>query len=507
MKTQTFISLPLWRSSVFQLMDLLSLSFQTHTLLALALLFLCFLFTWRKLIKPKTVAVVTNLPPGPWKLPIIGNMHQLIHPLPHRRLRDLAAKYGPLIHLQLGQVSAVVISSSEITKHVIKTHDINFSNRPFLLAAKVLSEGDIAFAPYGEYWRQLRRVCTLELLSSRRVGSYRSIREQETAEFVREIASREGSVTNLSKMIGSLTSCITARAAFGKKCGDEQEEFLRIVKEIMETGSGFSLPDMFPSSTWLHVFSGLERKLVNIRRRTDTILGKIIDEHRHKQSSKSNEQTEEEEEDDLVDVLLLAQKEGHIHFPTHGDTCLKSIILRVYKKAQSEVRQVFGGKGKVTEDGIEELKYLKMVVKEALRLHPPAPLLARQTAEDVTIEGYHIPAKTKILVNVWAIARDPKHWKEPDRFWPERFTEVSSSDFQGTDFMYMPFGFGRRICPGINFGIANVELPLASLLYHFDWKTGDGSPLALLDASEFCGATVVRKHELCLIPVCHPSSN
>ncbi|CAN0856112.1 Premnaspirodiene oxygenase, partial [Linum grandiflorum] len=390
--------------------------------------------------------------------------------------------YGPLIHLQFGQVSAVVISSSEIAKHVTKTHDINFSNRPFLLAAKVLCEGDIAFAPYGEYWRQLRRVCTLELLSSRRVGSYRSIREKETSDFVRRIASREGSLTNLSEMIGSLTNSITATAAFGKKCGEEQDEFLRIVKEVLQVASGFSLPDMFPSSTWLHVFSGLEGKLVNIRRRTDKILGKIIDEHRDGV----------EQEEDLVDVLLLAQKHGHIPFPCDGDTCLKSIIMeiftagtetsattvtwamtelvrdqRVYEKAQSEVRRVFGGKGMVTEDGIEELKYLKMVVKEALRLHTPAALLARQTTEDVKIEGYDIPAKTKVLANVWAIARDPKYWKEPERFWRERFMEVSS-DFQGTDFMFMPFGIGRRICPGMNFGIANIELPLASLLYHFD---------------------------------------
>ncbi|CAN0856118.1 Desmethyl-deoxy-podophyllotoxin synthase, partial [Linum grandiflorum] len=349
-----------------------------------------------------------------------------------------------LIHLQFGQVSAVVISSSEIAKHVTKTHDINFSNRPFLLAAKVLCEGDIAFAPYGEYWRQLRRVCTLELLSSRRVGSYRSIREKETSDFVRRIASREGSLTNLSEMIGSLTNSITATAAFGKKCGEEQDEFLRIVKEVLQVASGFSLPDMFPSSTWLHVFSGLEGKLVNIRRRTDKILGKIIDEHRQKKTS-GNCTDGVEQEEDLVDVLLEIFTAGTETSATTVTWAMTELVRdqRVYEKAQSEVRRVFGGKGMVTEDGIEELKYLKMVVKEALRLHTPAALLARQTTEDVKIEGYDIPAKTK------------------------RFMEVSS-DFQGTDFMFMPFGIGRRICPGMNFGIANIELPLASLLYHFD---------------------------------------
>ncbi|CAN0875039.1 Cytochrome P450 71D7 [Linum grandiflorum] len=509
--------------------------------LSLLIFFFFFFITWRFLNrKPKHQHI--KLPPGPHKLPLIGNMHQLLHPLPHRRLRDLAGEHGPLMHLNLGQVPTIVVSSPEMAKHVMKIHDINFANRPFLLAAKVICDGfnDIAFSPYGNYWRQLQRVCTLELLSSRRVGSYRSVREQETANFVREIASKEGSLINLTERVCSLTNSITSRAAFGNICG-EQEEFLRLTKKVMDISGGFNLPDMFPSSKWLHLFSGVEAKLFNIRQGTDRILQNIIDQHRAKlnishtvvssttaQQEAQNNSVKQIDEEDLVDVLLMAQVDGQIEYPLPGDSCLKAVIMdiftagtetsstvfvwamtellrdqRVYQKAQNEVRRVFETSGMVKEEGVGELNYLKLVVKETMRLHTPvALLLPRENRQDCQIEGYDIPAKTKVIVNAWAIGRDPKYWTDPERFWPERFIDVEM-DYQGKDFAFIPFGAGRRICPGISFGVANIELPLASLLFHFDWKTKDGSPLQDLDISEYFGAAVKRKHDLCLIPVSH----
>jgi cytochrome P450 len=198
-----------------------------------------------------------------------------------------------------------------------------------------------------------------------------------------------------------------------------------------------------------------------------------------------------------------------------GDTSASTIVWavaelvrdpRVMKKAQDEVREIFNMKGIVGENCINELKYLKSVVKETLRLHPPGPLLLpRECGQACEIDGYHIPIKSKVIVNAWAIGRDPKYWTEPEIFYPERFIG-SSIDYKGSNFEYIPFGAGRRICPGSTFGLINVEMALALMLYHFDWRLPDGIKGEDLDMTELFGATIKRKDDLYLIPTAyHPS--
>ena len=174
---------------------------------------------------------------------------------------------------------------------------------------------------------------------------------------------------------------------------------------------------------------------------------------------------------------------------------------RVLKKAQAEVRAVYNMKGMVDEIFIDELQYLKLVVKETLRLHPPVPLLVpRVCGESCGIGGYHIPVKSMVIVNAWAIGRDPNYWTQPERFYPERFID-SSIEYKGTNFEYIPFGAGRRLCPGITFGLKNVELALAFLLFHFDWKLPNGMKNEDLDMTQQFGVTVRRKADLFLIPI------
>ncbi|KDP39250.1 hypothetical protein JCGZ_01007 [Jatropha curcas] len=175
---------------------------------------------------------------------------------------------------------------------------------------------------------------------------------------------------------------------------------------------------------------------------------------------------------------------------------------RILEKAQNEVRQVYKNKGTVDETNIHELKYLNSIIKETLRLHPPLPLIPRESRARVEIIGYVIPIKTKVLVNAWAIGRDPKNWTEPEIFCPERFLDNAIS-YKGTDFEFIPFGSGRRICPGISFALPNIELPLAQLLYHFDWKLGNGMKNEDLDMTEGYGLTIRRKQDLFLVPI-HP---
>ncbi|KAE9606389.1 hypothetical protein Lal_00013577 [Lupinus albus] len=183
--------------------------------------------------------------------------------------------------------------------------------------------------------------------------------------------------------------------------------------------------------------------------------------------------------------------------------CLSEMIKKreVMEEAQAEVRKVYDIKGYVDESELHQLIYLKAVIKETLRLHPPVPLLMpRENKERSKINGYDIPPKCKVLINAFAIGRDPKYWNEPESFIPERFLN-SSIDYKGKDFEFIPFGAGRRICPGITFAIQNMELPLATLLYHFDWKLPNGMNNEELDMDESSGLAIKRKNDLCLIPI------
>ncbi|TKY47005.1 flavonoid 6-hydroxylase [Spatholobus suberectus] len=173
---------------------------------------------------------------------------------------------------------------------------------------------------------------------------------------------------------------------------------------------------------------------------------------------------------------------------------------RIMEKVQAEVREVFDKEGKPNGSGIENLKYLKSVVNETLRLHPPGPLLLpRECGQACEINGYYIPVKSKVIVNAWAIGRDPNLWTEAERFYPERFIQ-SSVDYKGNNFEFIPFGAGRRMCPGITFGLSNVEYALAMLMYHFDWKLPNEMKNEDLDMTEIFGITVIRKDDLYLIP-------
>ncbi|KAK7348986.1 hypothetical protein VNO80_23794 [Phaseolus coccineus] len=506
-----------------------TMDYELSKILALTMFFILFMILALKIgTNLKKTESSQKILPGPWKLPIIGNIHNLLSSTPHTKLRDLAKIYGPLMHLQLGEVFTIIVSSPEYAKEIMKTHDLIFSSRPTILASDILcyKSTDIVFSPYGNYWRQLRKICTMELFTLKRVNSFRPIREKELTDLVKMINSHQGSPINLTEAVLSSIYNIISRAAFGMKCKD-QEEFISVVKEGALAVAGFNIGDLFPSAKCLQLVTGLKPKLERLHGQIDRILGDIINEHQQTNPKATEGQGEAQE--GLVDVLLKFQDGNERNhdisltinnikaiildiFSAGGDTAASTINWaiaemirdpRVMKKAQDEVREVFNMKGRIDEICIDELKYLKSVVKETLRLHPPAPLLLpRECREACEINGYHIPAKSKVIVNAWAIGRDPNYWSEAERFYPERFID-SLTDYKGSSFEYLPFGAGRRICPGITFGLINIELALAYLLYHFDWKLPMKSED--LDMTEEFGVTVRRKSDLCLIPVtCSP---
>ncbi|MED6162453.1 hypothetical protein PIB30_070573 [Stylosanthes scabra] len=469
---------------------------------------------------------VHKVPPGPWKLPIIGNLHQLVgSSLPHHALTKLAQKHGPLMHLQLGEISAVIVSSPSMAREIMKTHDLAFADRPEFLPSKIIvyDSSDIAFAPYGEFWRQMRKICTLELLSSRKVQSLSYIRQEEVANMVQTIFKSAGETINLSKMINNLISTVVSRAVFGNLSQDH-EQFVSFVKKTIALSDGFDLADLFPSFKSLHFITGMEAKLYNMHVMIDKILDKIIKENEERKLEDNTHPEYEEKNENLVEVLLRVLHSGTLDTPITMNN-VKAVIWDIFsagtdtsgvviewvmselmrnpgamKKAQAEIRHALRGKQTIQEADVSELPYLKAVISETMRLHPPLPLLLpRQARQDCTINGYHIPINTKIMVNVYALGRDPDYWYDAETFLPERF-EDNPMDFKGTNFEYIPFGAGRRMCPGLNFGLANLEFALAMLLYHFNWELPDGIMPEDLDMNEAQGAVVGRKNNLYLIP-------
>lgn len=224
---------------------------------------------------------VSKQPPGPWKLPLIGNIYQIVGPLPHHSLRELATKYGSLMHLQLGEVSAIIVSSPVTAKDVMKTHGINFAGRPSSLVSRIFfyDARDIIFSPYGDYWRQLRKICTIELLSAKRVQSFQSVREEEVLHLIRTFSLNATAPVNLSEKIHSLTYGITSRVAFGKKFKD-QEAFISIIKELVQLAAGFSVAELYPSVKLLALIRGIKPKLEKLHREADRILENIVKEHK-----------------------------------------------------------------------------------------------------------------------------------------------------------------------------------------------------------------------------------
>ncbi|KAG2688602.1 hypothetical protein I3760_09G104100 [Carya illinoinensis] len=468
-------------------------------------------------------AKVQKLPPGPWKLPLIGNLHNLVGSLPHHALRELARKYGPLMHLQLGEVSAVVATSPRIAREFLKTHDLALGKRQEVFSAKTLTYdgSDIVFSPFGDYWRQMRKVCVMELLSAKRVQSFSSLREDEVCNLIESIRLYSGSPINFTEKIYSLTSTIVCKAAFGSKCKDP-DVFISLTREAISAGGGFDLADLFPSQKFLRVITGKKTKVEEMHRKLDRILENIIHEHKENQMSAAISEVEPGQED-LVDFLLRLQQSSGLEVPittknikaviwdmfaAGTDTSSTTVVWgmlemmrnpTVLEKAQAEIRQAFGGKKKIHEKDVGNLSYLKLVIQETLRLHPPLPvLIPRECTEPCEIDGYEIPVKTKVIINAWAIARDPAYWNHAESFMPERFAG-SSTDFRGTSFEFIPFGAGRRMCPGLSFGLANVELPLAQLLYHFDWELPGRTKPEDLDMSETVGAVAARKKPLYMI--------
>jgi len=297
---------------------------QHFPLFAIFLTFLLFIFmVLRMRKKPETNKYLsTNPPPGPWKLPLVGNIHQVTGHLIHHRFTDLARKYGPVMQILLGEVRFVVISSRETAKEVMKTNENIIVDRPDGVIPRIVFYNGkaISFTPYGEYWKQLRKSCSSKLLSPQCVRSLRSTMEEEVSDFVTSISSKEGSPINLSKMLFTLTFGLISRVILGKK--GKNQALLSSIEERKQGGAGFDVADIFPSFKLFHSLGWARSKFVRQHQEIGEMLETIINERR---ASKIRTKTSEHEiEEDFLDVLANMQHSGNLEFTNDN---IKAILL------------------------------------------------------------------------------------------------------------------------------------------------------------------------------------
>ncbi|XP_042457677.1 cytochrome P450 71A1-like [Zingiber officinale] len=465
--------------------------------------------------KRKSISSYDDLPPSPPRLPLVGNLHQL-GPFIHKSLAALSSRHGPLSHLRLGRVPTLVVSSPDAARDVLRTHDHICASRSSTTVTRILLDGcsDMAFAPYGDEWRQRRRICTLHLLSPKMVQSYALIREQEVAAMISAICSRGSAAEiDMSAVLFAFSNDILCRIVTGKKFEGRKGLFSKLISENSVLLAKIYLGDYLPWLGWVDWLLGNVARVKKNHKRWDDLLDQVIKEHEERVSS--------DDEKDFVDVLISLQKDPVLESILTPEV-IKALLQDMFaagtetsyitlewamaelvrnpskmQKLQDQVRSVAGGGGKmVKEEELCQMPYLKAVIKETFRLHPPIPLLLpRELLDDCPVQGYNIQKKTRLFVNAWAMGRDPKCWEAPFEFQPERFMD-GEVDFTGNDLRFIPFGAGRRICPGLNFAVASLELALANLVHRYDWELPVGLSREEFGMEEVAGLMVQREGRL-----------
>ncbi|KAL8111060.1 hypothetical protein AgCh_026709 [Apium graveolens] len=466
----------------------------------------------------------TKLPPGPSGLLFLGNLLQ-IGPKPHRSLAKLAEQYGPLFTIQLGRVTNVVVSSAEMAEEVFRKHDAEFSGRSVPDAvAGGLQNHDLAlpWISTGDQWRTIRRALSIYLTNPKKLDKLQGLRLKvvtQMVEHVKEI-SKTGQAVNIGKLAFTTALNQMSNTCFSEDVAhfnsdQDGNEFQNAVKTIMKVDGTMNFADYFP---WLKIFDpqGIRRDAKAAYTWLDQLCEKFINQRlRHRESNFPPY-------GDLLDSFLDFRQENLVYFDvkhikvllmdlfiagteTNSSTvewAMTELILNpnTMHKLREELGESIAGKGSLEEAKILELPYLQSVLKETMRLHLVAPfLLPHKTVTSVKFKGYTIPKNTPIIINAWAIARNSGSWENPTHFNPERFLS-SDIDYKGRYFSFLPFGSGRRICPGIRLAERVMSLMLMSLVAQFDWKLPNNMLPKDLDMDDTFGVTSQKAIPLLLVP-------
>ncbi|KAM3326191.1 xanthotoxin 5-hydroxylase CYP82C4 [Capsicum chacoense] len=467
--------------------------------------------------------------PGAW--PFIGHLHLLSGQLPVcRTLGIMADKYGPIFQLQLGSHPALVVSSWEMVKDCFTAaNDKIFASRPNIALSKYIGYNGALFAlaPYGPYWRNIRKMVTLELLTNSRLEKLKHVRTSEVNCCIKELyfncnnSNNLPAQVNLSSWFENITCNIIIRMLAGKRFTGSTEEmhFKESIKKVLFLGGTFVFSDFIPSLEWMDI-GGHIKAMKQTFKEVDSVFDSWLKEHiqKRKDCHSIGDQS------DFIDVMLSTLPEETMESGYSREAIIKATTLilimtasestaetliwalsllmndtQSLKLAQDELDVHVGRNRWVEESDIKNLPYLQAIVKETLRLYPPGPLSGpREAIEDCYVSKYHIKKGTRLIVNLWKLQRDSRIWEDPDEFKPERWflKEHTNINFRGQNFEYIPFSSGRRMCPGLMFGTQVVHLTLAKLLHGYNISMPREEPV---DLSEGLGIALPKLKPLQLL--------
>ncbi|KEH43874.1 putative geraniol 8-hydroxylase [Medicago truncatula] len=463
-----------------------------------------------------------KLPPGPSPLPIIGNLLELGEK-PHKSLANLTKIHGSIISLKFGRITTVVVSSANMAKEVLLTNDQFLSNRTIPQSVSVLNHEhySLAFIPVAPLWKELRKICNTQLFSHKTLDASQDVRRKKMQQLLNDInqSSQIGEAIDIGTAVFKTTINLLSNTIFSVdliQSNGEAGEFKDLVTNITKLVGSPNVADFFPILKMLDP-QGVKRKQAKNVRKVLDIFEDLVN-----QRLKVREANGVDTNKDMLDAMLNISKDNefmdknmiqhlsHDLFVAGTDTTASTLewamteLIRnpeAMLKAKKELGKMIGCSVPLEESDISKLPYLQAIIKETLRLHPPVPLLLPRKAErNVDIGGYTIPKDAQVMVNVWTIGRDPTIWLNPTLFSPERFLG-SDIDVKGRNFELVPFGAGRRICPGLQLANRMLLLMLGSLVNSFDWKLeGDMKPEDM-DMNDKFGITLQKAQPLRVVPV------
>ncbi|KAI5351997.1 hypothetical protein L3X38_004888 [Prunus dulcis] len=500
------------------------MDFLSFCMVLLISLFFVFLFSIQAL-RSKANLKRHLLPPGPKPLPFIGNLLELGNK-PHLDFTKLSQIYGPIITLQLGQVTTVVVSSSNTAKQVLQTHDQFLSNRtvPDAIQASDLRGDSLPWIPTSPKWRSLRKICNSHLFAPKILDANQPSRRMKVQELISDVNESlvKGEAVDIGRAAFKTTLNLLSGTIFSVDLADASSEMAREFKETvwgsMEEAGKPNWADFFPVLKKIDP-QGIRRRMIKHVRKIEQVFDSIISQRLESRKAHDYVTT-----NDMLDTLLNISEVNSedmdmtklqhlllILFTAGTDTTSATLewamaeLLRnpeKLSKAQQELEKIIGKGKPIEEVDIARLPYFQAIIKETFRLHPATPLLLPRKADaDVEICGYIVPKGAQVFVNAWAIGRDPSIWDNPSSFVPERILGLDDQiDVIGKNFELIPFGAGRRICPGLSWTMRILPLMLGSLINSFEWKLEDGVSPETLNMEEKFGLTLQMAHPLRAVP-------